>query len=83
MLNAALLNRILAAGGTVTIVNPRRVTPYGKKHAGMFSEGEDGNLYVVHGRGKHCLSMNAGKMLLNRIDCTLPDHIDADAFLAG
>ena len=63
-MDADTLNRHLENGGTVVVSTYLRATCYRKRHAGMFSTGRDGNLYVQHGRGKNCLSMNSGRQLL-------------------
>lgn len=73
--NANTMNAILTAGGTVTTVNHGKSVRYTKKHAGMFSEGKDGNIFVRHGKGYVRLSTNGGALLLCRFDCTLPEGI--------
>ncbi len=61
------LNSILESGGTVVVSTQLKAVQYGKKHAGWFSTGKDGNLYVNHGKGKNCLTADGGKMLLVKI----------------
>ena len=56
------LNAHLEKGGQILIGTYTKCTIYKKKHAGYFSEGKDGNLYVQRGRGKEILSV--GKRLL-------------------
>lgn len=58
------LNAHLASGGHVVIGTCTRGTHYKPRHAGMFSQGADGNLYVQHGRGRNCLTMSKGRTAL-------------------
>lgn len=83
MLTAARLNMVLEVNGTVTVANPRRVTTYTKKHAGMFFEAKDGNIHVKHGRGDICLTFNAGKVFLLKISCTIPEDLDPSVVFAA
>ncbi len=52
---AAKLNAYLAGGGAIQVTTYLKSTIYGSKHAGWFTEGKDGSLYVAQGRGKVCL----------------------------
>ena len=61
---AETLNEHLAAGGRVQVTTYGRSTIYQKRHAGMFSQGKDGNLYVASGRSKDCLTMAGGTKVL-------------------
>ena len=58
------LNAHLAGGGTVTVATYGRATVYRPKHAGMFTQGIDGNLYVARGRFRDCLTIDRGRRLL-------------------
>jgi|GEM_PF-5466700 len=51
------LNAHLLAGGQIMVATYGHGTIYKAKHAGWFSEGTDGSLYVRYGRGKNCLSV--------------------------
>jgi len=59
------LNKVLSENGEIHVCTVYRVTVYSKRHAGWFTEGADGNLYVQNGKGRNCLSH--GDCLLVRI----------------
>lgn len=82
MLTAARLNKVLEVNGTVIVANPRRITTYTKKHAGMFFTDSKGDIYVKHGRGSHCLTLNGGKLFLLKISCTIPEDLDPSVVFA-
>lgn len=56
MYTAEELNAALASGRHVQVTTYTRSTLYGPKHAGWFSTGKDGTLYVRHGKGRNALS---------------------------
>ena len=58
------INAHLAAGHGVMISTYGRATVYRSKHAGWFTQGADGNLYVRSGRRKDCLTMSRGACAL-------------------
>ena len=64
MINAEVLNDHLRGGGAVQVTTGARSTIYTSEHAGWFSTGTDGNLYVQWGRKKNCLTFGEGKHLL-------------------
>lgn len=60
--SAEALNQHLASGGVVQVSTAGgKSTLYEQRHAGMFSNGKDKNLYVRSGKGKNALSFNEGK----------------------
>ena len=61
---AETLNAHLKTGGVVQIATAYRITEYKEKHAGMFFQGADGNLYVRAGKGSHCLSYGKGAHMM-------------------
>lgn len=61
---AEQLNAHLADEGYVQVTTHQRSTLYDSRHAGWFTQGKDGNLYVRRGRTKDCLSMDEGRRLL-------------------
>ncbi len=63
-MNADTLNAHLTAGGFVQVTTYLRSTLYGPKHVGWFTNGSDGCLYVRQGRGKACLSLTNGRLLV-------------------
>jgi len=67
MVTADQINDHLAAGGRVVIGTYTRSTVYGCEHSGCFETGQDGNLYVRHGRSIICLTMLGGEHLLVKI----------------
>lgn len=64
MITAEQINAHLANDGIVQVFSHNHATNYTKKHAGWFSQGNDGNLYVRRGKGKDCLTFNAGRNAL-------------------
>jgi hypothetical protein len=66
-LNAAILNAALAEGRHVQVTTCTRSTLYAPKHAGWFSEGKDGSLYVRHGRGRVALSIGDRLLVAIRV----------------
>jgi hypothetical protein len=63
-MNADTINAYLANGGYVQITTYTRSTVYSKKHAGYFTQGKDGNLYVKRGKSKDCLTVGGGSGML-------------------
>ena len=61
---ADLLNAHLKSGGIVQVATVYRATLYKEKHAGMFFQGKDGNLYVKAGKSSHCLTHSKGTYAL-------------------
>lgn len=61
---AEQLNAVLRDDGYVQVTTHLRSTLYSARHAGWFTQGKDGNLYVRRGRTKDCLSMDEGRRLL-------------------
>lgn len=59
---ADYINDWLRNGGCVRVGTYLRYTDYKPKHAGMFTEGRDGCLYVARGKSRDCLS--SGQRLL-------------------
>lgn len=53
---AVELNAHLAKGGAVQVTTYGRSTIYKARHAGMFTDGADGSLYVARGRSKDRLA---------------------------
>jgi len=60
------LNAHLRNGGQIMIATYGHATIYKPKHAGWFTEGSDGCLYVRYGRGKNCLSSQDQMMVAVR-----------------
>jgi len=54
------LNAHLKSGGVVQVATVYRATIYREKHASIFFQGADGNLYVKVGKGSHCLTYGNG-----------------------
>lgn len=66
------INAHLKNGGSVVVSNHLSATEYKKRHAGMFSTGSDGNLYVQRGRHKDCLTTCGGTSFLVKIQAYKP-----------
>lgn len=60
---AERLNGHLSKGGMVQITTYAKSTMYDSRHAGWFSEGKDGFLYLRHGRGRVCLGKPSRPMI--------------------
>ena len=58
------INGHLTDGGVVIMSTYTQARQYESKHAGMFFMGDDGELYVKHGRGKECLT-SGGRLLVS------------------
>ena len=56
------INDHLKSGGIVQVATHLKAITYDERHAGMFSEGKDGCLYVARRKHKDCLS--TGQRLL-------------------
>lgn len=63
-MNADQLNAHLASGKYVQVTTYTKSIIYGPKHAGWFTQGKDGCVYVNHNKGKVCLSMSNGAFLV-------------------
>ena len=61
---AEKINNHLENNGIVMVSAYNRSTEYSKKHAGLFTTGSDGSLYVKRGKGNICLSFGPNQLLV-------------------